>query len=110
MSDQNNFKSRLISSQKPLNKRERRKKAKNKRSSVDMVALRRKILAIHTYRKTSKIIWLKTILFLVAIPSLFLLGYSIAALSVSMPVKVLILIPIAIIGLILSYVIAALAR
>ena len=61
-------------------------------------------------RRASRAIWIGAALFLIAVPGFFVLGCLVGALSVSGWVKVLLTIPLAVLGFVLSYIVAALFR
>jgi RsiW-degrading membrane proteinase PrsW (M82 family) len=80
------------------------------RKSIDLMELHRNFTATGKRRHTSNPTWIKMVVFLIAVPIFFLLGYWIAALSLSTPMKVLIAFPVAILGIILSYVVSSVFR
>jgi len=110
MSTQNRSRSRFISEQKPLRQRKQRAEKRMSRGSIDLMELQRNFAEIGKRRHTSSPTWIKMLVFLIAVPVFFLLGYWIAALSLSTLMKVLIAFPVAILGIILSYVVSSMFR
>jgi hypothetical protein len=110
MTGQDRRKSRLISKQKPLRRRKQTAKRKADRKRVDLIELHTQFVGLGRQRKVFRFTWIKVLLFFIAVPGFFILGYYIAALSVSTTVKVMIAFPIAILGIILSYIVASAFR
>jgi len=108
MNDRSDFKSQLISSQKPRKRRRQHVKNKTDRRSIDLIGLHEKVVETTKRRKSPKTAWIGAALFLVALPGFFILGCSIAAMSASVWVKALLVIPIAVLGFIVSYILAVL--
>ena len=110
MNGRDRSRSRFISEQKPLRRRKQRKKDWAERKSIDLIELHRRVAETGKRRRAFNLTWIKVVIFLIAVPGFFLLGYWIAALSVSTPMKALIAFPVAVLGIILSYVVASLFR
>lgn len=110
MNGRNKSRSRFTSEQKPLRRRNQRVKDRTRRGSVDLAEVHRRIVEIETQRKTFRFTWIKAVTFIIAVPGFFLVGYWIAALSVSTPMKAMIAFPVAILGILLSYVASSLFR
>ncbi|MFC1715635.1 hypothetical protein ACFL6S_18355 [Candidatus Poribacteria bacterium] len=69
--------------------------------------LHRRVVETGKRRRVFNLTWIRVVAFLIAVPGFFLLGYWIAALSVSPSMKALIAFPVAVLGIILSYVVAS---
>ena len=110
MSGQYRRKSRLISGQKPVRRRNQPAENKASRKKVDLIQLHRQVVGIGKRHKTLRLVWIKIPLFVIAIPGFFVIGYWIAALSVSVTIKAIIAFPVAILGIILSYITASAFR
>ena len=110
MTGQYRHKSRLISGQKPARRRNKSAKNKTSRERVDLIQLHKQVVGIGKRHRTSRLVWIKVPLFLIAVPGFFIVGYWIAALSVSTPIKIIIAFPVAILGIILSYIVASAFR
>ena len=110
MNDTGDFKSRLISAQRPQKRRNLRKRNRVSRNKVDLMKLRTRSVDEGEPRSASKATWIGAASFLIAVPGFFVLGCCIGALPVSGWVKILITIPLAVLGLVLSYIVAALFR
>ncbi len=110
MTGQDRHKSRLISGQKPLRRRKQTARSRASRKRVDLIELHRQVIETGRRRKVFKLTWIKALLFIIAVPGFFTLGYWIATLSVSTPVKAIIAFPVAILGIILSYILASAFR
>ena len=107
MSGTDNFKSRLMSAQKPQKRRRRKRVSRNR---VDLTELHARAVYAERQRRASRATWIGAALFLIAVPGFFVLGCLVGALSVSGWVKVLLTIPLAVFGFVLSYIVAALFR
>lgn len=105
MRDKDDFKPRLLSSQKP---RKRHTKSRPTRDSIDLVDLHRRIVEDGRRRITARPIWLRVTLLVIAVTAFFLIGYLLAALSVPIWAKILLFIVIAIMALVMSCVMTAL--
>ena len=106
MKDQDDFKSQIISAQKPS---KQRAKARRSRNRVDLIGLHKSIVAAKRQRGLAKSGWAKSVLFaLIASPAFFLLGYMIVPLLIPIWAKILLLIFTAALGFILSHFLAAL--
>ena len=110
MNGRDRSRSRFISEQKPLRRRRQRTKGWAERKSIDLIELHRRVAETGEQRRAFNLTWIKVVIFLIAVPGFFLLGYWIAALSVSTPMKALVAFPVAVLGIILSYVVASLFR
>ncbi len=110
MGNQDNFKSRLMSAQKPLGRRKRKSRFRSSHYSIDLMELHQRFAKVGERRRPYRPAWIRVAIILIAIPSFFLMGYFIAALSVSTWLKVLLAIPVAVLGLMLSYIVAALSH
>ena len=101
MKSRDDFKSKLISEQKPS---KRRSKAGSGRYRIDLIKLHRDIAAARRQLRPAKSTWIKGMFFaLAAVVGFFMLGYLIAALSVPIWVKVLFFSFTAILGFASSY-------
>ena len=105
MRSRDDFKPRLLSSQKP---RKRHNRSRPTRDSIDLVDLHRRIASEERQRRPAKPIWLRIALLIIAIAAFFLLGYLIAALAVPIWAKILISIFVAVMALIMSCLMTAL--
>ena len=105
MRDRSDYKSRILSSQKP---RKRHNRSRPTRDSIDLVDLHRRIASEERQRRPAKPIWLRIVLLIIAIAAFFLLGYLIAALAVPIWAKILISIFVAVMALIMSCLMTAL--
>ncbi len=110
MNGRNKPRSRFTSEQKPLRRRNQRVKDRTRRESVDLAEVHRRVVEAGTQRKTFRFTWIKVVTFIIAIPGFFLVGYWIAALSVPTSMKALIALPVAVLGIVLSYVVSSLFR
>ncbi len=108
MKSRGDFKSQIISMQKP---RKRHSKTRRSRSSIDLMELHKNLAKTKRQRKPIRYRWIKGLCFaLMAIVGFFLLGYIIAALSMPMWAKIMSFTFIAVLGIIASYIVAALFR
>ena len=107
MSGTNSFKSRLVSAQKPQKRRKRKRVSRNR---VDLMELRTRSIYTERQRRAPKATWIGAGLFLIAVPGFFVLGCLVGALSVSGWVKILLTVPLAVLGFVLSYIVVALFR
>ena len=105
MRSRDDFKPRLLSSQKP---RKRHNRNRPTRDRVDLVDLHRRIASEERQRGSAKPIWLRVVLLIIAIAAFFLLGYLIAALAVPIWAKIFIFVFVAVLALIMSCVMTAL--
>lgn len=106
MRGRGDFKSQILSSQKP---RKRRTKASRSRDRVDLIELHRNIVEAKRQRRSAKSTWIKGMFFaLIAVLCFFLLGCLIAALSVPMWAKILLFTFTAVLGLVSSYIVTVL--
>lgn len=104
MKSRGDFKSKLISEQKPSKRRNRPGRS---RYRVDLIKLHKDIVAARRQRRPAESTWIQGIfLALAAIAGFFLLGYLIAALSVPIWAKVLFFTFTAILGFVSSYFVA----
>ena len=107
MSGTNSFKSRLVSAQKPQKRSKRKRVSRNK---VDLIELHTRSIYTERQSRASRTTWIGAVLFLIAVPGFFVLGCLVGALSVSGWVKILLTIPLAVLGFVLSYIVVALFR
>ena len=104
------FKAQLISEQKPRKRRPRTDQTRN-RDRIDLIRLHRDIVATGRRRRSARRSRVRgAFLAFMAILVFFALGYLVAALSVSMWVKVILFVIIAVVGFSLSYLVAAIFR
>jgi len=115
MKRRGDFKSQIISAQKPRKRRSKsdrrgsvRGKSTQNRYKVDLIELHRNIIGVEKQRKLDRYRWVKGLLFaLIAVLGFFLLGYLIGALPVSMWAKTLLFTLVAALGIASSYLVAA---
>ncbi len=107
MNRRDRFRSRILSEQKPSRRREQRVQGRTGRKKIDLIELHRRVIETGKRRRAFNLAWIKVVVFLIAVPGFFLLGYWIAALSVAPSMKALIAFPVAVLGIILSYVVAS---
>ena len=105
MRDRSDYKSRILSSQKP---RKRRTKSRPTRDRIDLMDLHMRIAMERRQIRSAKSRWIKVALFVIIIVAFFLLGYLIASLSVPIWAKILLFIFIATLALMVSEIMIAL--
>ncbi len=105
MRDRNDYKSRILSSQKP---RKRRVKNRLSRDKIDLIDLHMRIATEGRQSRSAKARWIKVAIFVIIIVAFFLLGYLIASLSVPIWAKILLFIFIATLALMVSEIMIAL--